>query len=241
MSGLPFDPSGFDANRPVGYAVAAEPPRTGLATAALICGILGVLCALVGIVGLVLGIVATVRASQEPQRYGGKGMAIAGICTGAAGMFLTLPLMVSILLPSLARAREVAKRAVCAANMRGIGQAVMIYANDNRGAFPADFQALISDGTCTPKQFICPSSGHVVPACDYFYVAGLTDKDPANWIVAFEDPADHHGEGANVLRLDGTVAFLKEAPNKLFTQEVDRFKAAYEKARGRPPRIITPK
>ena len=240
MSGLPFDPSGFDANRPVGYAVAAEPPRTGLATAALICGILGVLCAPVGIVGLVLGIVATVRASQEPQRYGGKGMAIAGICTGAASMVITLPLTIGMLVPSLARAREVAKRAVCAQNLDVIGAGAQIYATTYGGAFPPDLQVLVAEGDCTSNAFLCPSAGHAVPACDYFYVTGLTPNDPGNWILAFEDPANHGGEGGSILRLDGTVAFFKERPNKLLTQEIDRFKAAYQKARGRPPRIITP-
>ncbi len=41
-----------------------------------------------------------------------------------------IALLISILLPSLARARELSKRAVCAANVRGIGQSCKIYAND---------------------------------------------------------------------------------------------------------------
>ena len=42
-----------------------------------------------------------------------------------------IALLISILLPSLSRARELAKRAVCAANLRGIGQSQHIYSNDN--------------------------------------------------------------------------------------------------------------
>lgn len=49
-----------------------------------------------------------------------------------------IALLISILLPSLSRARELAKRAVCAANLRGIGQSMHIYANDNEEAFPQD-------------------------------------------------------------------------------------------------------
>jgi prepilin-type N-terminal cleavage/methylation domain-containing protein/prepilin-type processing-associated H-X9-DG protein len=41
-----------------------------------------------------------------------------------------IALLISILLPSLARARELSRRAVCSANVRGIGQACKIYAND---------------------------------------------------------------------------------------------------------------
>ncbi len=47
-----------------------------------------------------------------------------------------IALLISILLPSLSRARELAKRAVCGANLRGIGQGMHIYANDNEEWFP---------------------------------------------------------------------------------------------------------
>lgn len=114
-----------------------------------------------------------------------------------------IALLISILLPSLSRARELAKRAVCAANLRGIGQSQHIYSNDNLEWFPVDWHApptgaaegtsevsflgnmgldledpfdpdgeaptathpsrsmflVIIQGSSTPKQFICPSSG----------------------------------------------------------------------------------
>jgi prepilin-type N-terminal cleavage/methylation domain-containing protein len=47
-----------------------------------------------------------------------------------------IALLISILLPSISRAKELAQRAVCAANLRGIGQGFYIYANDNREWFP---------------------------------------------------------------------------------------------------------
>ena len=50
-----------------------------------------------------------------------------------------IALLISILLPSLSRARELAKRAVCASNQRGIGQGMHIYANDNREWFPVHY------------------------------------------------------------------------------------------------------
>jgi len=48
-----------------------------------------------------------------------------------------IALLISILLPSLSRARELSKRTVCAANLRGIGQAMYIYAQDDPQVFPA--------------------------------------------------------------------------------------------------------
>ena len=47
-----------------------------------------------------------------------------------------IALLMSILLPSLNRARETANRVKCASNLRQIGQAILLYSNDNRGAYP---------------------------------------------------------------------------------------------------------
>lgn len=50
-----------------------------------------------------------------------------------------IALLISILLPSLSRARELAKRVACGSNTRGIGQGMHIYANDNTEWFPIHF------------------------------------------------------------------------------------------------------
>ena len=48
-----------------------------------------------------------------------------------------IALLIAILLPSLARAKELANRAVCSANVRGIIQSCYIYAQSNNSQFPA--------------------------------------------------------------------------------------------------------
>jgi prepilin-type N-terminal cleavage/methylation domain-containing protein/prepilin-type processing-associated H-X9-DG protein len=47
-----------------------------------------------------------------------------------------IALLISILLPSLNRARETANRVKCASNLRQIGQALLLYGNDNKNAYP---------------------------------------------------------------------------------------------------------
>ncbi len=47
-----------------------------------------------------------------------------------------IALLISILLPSLARARELSKRTVCAANMKGIGTGFAAYATGNQDDWP---------------------------------------------------------------------------------------------------------
>ncbi len=63
---------------------------------------------------------------------------------------LFLALLIAILLPSLSRARELAKRAVCASNLRGIGQAMYIYANDNEAWFPTHYFEARQEDTHVP-------------------------------------------------------------------------------------------
>ena len=48
-----------------------------------------------------------------------------------------IAVLVAILLPALASARESARRTMCLANMRSIGQAMIMYANDYYGWLPA--------------------------------------------------------------------------------------------------------
>jgi len=47
-----------------------------------------------------------------------------------------IALLISILLPSLNRARETANRVKCAANLKAIGNALLLYSNDNKSLYP---------------------------------------------------------------------------------------------------------
>jgi prepilin-type N-terminal cleavage/methylation domain-containing protein/prepilin-type processing-associated H-X9-DG protein len=47
-----------------------------------------------------------------------------------------IALLISILLPALNSAKERANRVKCASNLRQIGQGILLYANDNKSAYP---------------------------------------------------------------------------------------------------------
>ncbi len=70
-----------------------------------------------------------------------------------------IALLISILLPSLNRARETANRVKCASNLRQIGQALLLYSNENRGAYP---KTIASAPTAT-----VPGAAEIDVAFDY--------------------------------------------------------------------------
>lgn len=47
-----------------------------------------------------------------------------------------IAVLIGILLPALSRAREQANRTACLANLRGLGQAMLMYAQDHNGRLP---------------------------------------------------------------------------------------------------------
>ncbi|HEV7301461.1 MAG TPA: prepilin-type N-terminal cleavage/methylation domain-containing protein [Tepidisphaeraceae bacterium] len=56
-----------------------------------------------------------------------------------------IALLISILLPSLNRARETANRVKCASNLRQVGQGLLLYSNENRQAYPRTIYANAAD------------------------------------------------------------------------------------------------
>jgi len=63
-----------------------------------------------------------------------------------------IALLISILLPSLNKARETANRVKCAANLKAIGNSLLLYSNDARGAYPRVIYnlSLANSGTLVP-------------------------------------------------------------------------------------------
>jgi prepilin-type N-terminal cleavage/methylation domain-containing protein/prepilin-type processing-associated H-X9-DG protein len=110
-----------------------------------------------------------------------------------------IALLISILLPSLSRARELSKRTVCMANQRGIGQAFFVYASDDPGVFPAisqtstatsnNYQIFNShDRTTEPSTTGTPS-----PTVDMWAIVKANNTTPKQYICPstsdVQDPA----------------------------------------------------
>jgi prepilin-type N-terminal cleavage/methylation domain-containing protein len=64
-----------------------------------------------------------------------------------------IALLIAILLPSLARARELARRAACVANLSGIGKGFHTYATENNDALPFAVPNSTMNATPTPVEY----------------------------------------------------------------------------------------
>lgn len=196
------------------------PKASGIAVTSLVLACIGLLVAPLGLVAIVLGIIALLKSRD--QRVGGRGLAIAGITIGGASVAISA-CMFAILVPSMSAAREAANREKCQANLRQIGQALIQYANANRGNYPVamsvlqNTQGLSADTLCCPSIDASRASGKPT----YLYVGkGMTTGASADAVVAYEPPAHHDDDGCNFLYADGHVSFENKAAANAIIAEI---------------------
>ncbi|MFC1636059.1 DUF1559 domain-containing protein, partial [Planctomycetota bacterium] len=112
-----------------------------------------------------------------------------------------------IMMPALARARQQARRTVSAMNLKQLGLALNMYADEHQGTLPDSIEqakdyygnAKILESPFKPKDFEGPS---------YIYIAGQDlSMYPGNFL-AYENPGFCF-EGVNVLHLDGHVEWMR--------------------------------
>jgi prepilin-type processing-associated H-X9-DG protein len=177
------------------HAAPAAPPSAGMAVTSLVLSLVGlVLCPLTSLPGLIVGIVALVRANETPPRASGKGMAIAGIVVGGLGLLgalITIPLMIAILLPAMAVARDAAMDLKSMENVREMTQGMLVLASSHDDEFPGadeDWQqVLITGAGVTPGVFESPSTDGL--GADYFFVPVGKSMFDGSTVLIYEDPA----------------------------------------------------
>jgi prepilin-type processing-associated H-X9-DG protein len=122
-----------------------------------------------------------------------------------------------------------------------------MYAHENGGRFPDNFEQLLLTQDITSEVFCCPSSndervtgetpadvaqalsqpGHL----SYVYAGkGLNASAPKDAVIAYENPDSHNKDGMNVLYADGNVEFVQR-------RHADHI-AAEIKAGHNPPRPL---
>ncbi|MBK8914392.1 MAG: hypothetical protein IPM64_07280 [Phycisphaerales bacterium] len=134
------------------------------------------------------------------------------------GTLTNLALLSSIFVPSLFTAREHAKEAVSMQNLRAIGVACHMYANDHEDRFPRDLNELVEFGAVTRGGLRSPRDPETNPASpSYVYISGQSLSDDPRNILAYE-PARGDGR-AIALYVDSHVEILSAAELEV---ELDR-------------------
>jgi prepilin-type processing-associated H-X9-DG protein len=123
--------------------------------------------------------------------------------------------LLSMLLSTMCGSREGSNRIKCASNMKQIGLAAIMYANDHGGGFPDNLETLLETEDLIPAVMNCPTTGET-PASgpttqaviedfrkpghiSYVYVGkGLTVKSAADVVVLFEPLRNHTNNGMKV-------------------------------------------
>lgn len=138
-------------------------------------------------------------------------------------------MMLGILLPSLNRARDQARIVACSSDLRQIGLAMTMYANDHNGRYPQRLGELLPYTNGSPAIFICPAAGDELPDMHnmradelsewidhhgrYVYLADgkRAQEITANDMLVCEHGDNHAGQGMNVLYGDGRVQWIRDA------------------------------
>lgn len=79
---------------------------------------------------------ALVNGNHPPHKSPGRGFTLVELLV----VIGIIALLISILIPTLGRAREAAMRTSCTSNLRQIHNAVQLYANANRGYMPPKYE-----------------------------------------------------------------------------------------------------
>lgn len=226
----------FDSPSPFESFPPPPPPRaSGLATAALVLGLLSLptLCVcvgpLVGALAVVLGIVALVRAAGQPERFAGRGRAAAGIATGAGSIGLAL-LIALFMASSGGQFMPFVRSQI---NLMHIAQAWQQY-HAIHAQPPPNLNALLDSGALAPDTLLGdPNEG----LARFHYVADVRRSDPGKWIVAYAEVAIFQRSFVVLCRADGS---WDTQPADVFQKTLSDFKQDYETRRGSPPHISTP-
>ncbi len=199
---------------PIPPADQMQSPRSGLATASLVFGILSWCCLgpFGAIPALILGIIALVKIGNAQGKLRGTGMAITGLTLGGV-LLVLLPFFAAIMLPALARARESARRSACQGQLKQMGLVYKLFANESKGQY---FPELSSE----PGRLMCVSKD-IFPEI-------LTD---AGMLVCPSDPeiaASKEREAANASKEIGNVSYMYLGYVIMSDDEMEAFAEAYK-------------
>lgn len=180
--------------------------------------------------GLVAGLLVVWLVIKAMFRVSYGKAILAWLPAFGAQFLITVPLLVSLLLPSVNRARELAKQAVCKTRLKGIGTALELY-NQAENGYPLTITPLIEEGYASIKNFKCPSDTQD-REISYFYLPPVETDNGRTFVMC--DLKGNHKDLRNVLAKAGHVTYYSEEEfqTELAQPYNARFAEALKKAEG---------
>jgi len=124
-------------------------------------------------------------------------------------------------MPALSKTKKIAKRTVSATNLKSIGLAGIIYADDHEGRFPSNLDVLVTECDLSRETLVSPRKPDDFNGPSYILIEGLSIKapSPATMVLAYENPSFCDDSMVNVLYVDGHVAVEEKSALKLSLQK----------------------
>jgi prepilin-type processing-associated H-X9-DG protein len=199
----------------------SPPPHNRAASRALLFGLLGFLPFVPAILAIRFGRRGAREAEANPV-IGGRSAARAAVVLGVVSLVVWTLVSIAAV-PAAIRARRASMRVACAANLRQLGVATMLYAVSNRGFLPPTLDELATSGILGPAAFTCPAcagdptkpvaSSGAYGNYNYVYLGAgrlaQTLRPPQSTPLVYELPTNHLDPGINVLFADGHVELVR--------------------------------
>lgn len=181
------------------------------------CEPLAIIACVFLLVTLISGLAALIKIKLSKGPLTGKWYAITGIVISVVIIYFFF------ILP-IGRPRSTAYRMPCGTNLSQIGRAILIYAQDHNGEYPAANKwcdLLLSSGEITEKQLKCSSNKNKKIRCTYAVNPNCQPNSPPDTVLVFETEGgwnqfggpellttkNHNRDGCNILYNDVHVSF----------------------------------
>jgi len=126
-----------------------------------------------------------------------------------------IALLISILLPSLNKAREAANRTACASNLRQIAMGILMYTNDHKGVFPAHHLGTTNESRGGGAHWLVMGQPlpYLVP---YYSLEGQEQRFLNPWIKPKDSNFNIYSCPTAAPRFEGHVAFPGTTPFEVY-------------------------
>jgi type IV pilus assembly protein PilA len=183
--------------------------KKGLAIFALVLGIISFftfgLLGVGAIAGIILAAIAMSRAKNEPWKYGGRGMAVAGLVLSITSILMVVPIgiIAGIAVPNLLAARMAANEGSALQSLRTISSAEM--------AYQSQFERYGTLQELATLNLIDQKLGSGVKN-GYRFTVELTSADGSEGFAVSGVPAEYRSSGRRSFYVDETFV-IRAADN----------------------------